>query len=81
MIEQFASYIIRICVAKRCRKLWIVKSFATGKTTSEYTNHGNENSIRKIDLKGKVQERRIKCYVKTLLTFCLILFPGTAKVP
>lgn len=56
MIEQFTTYIIRICVAKRCRKLWISKSFAAGKTTREYTNHGNENCIRKIDFKARKEE-------------------------
>lgn len=41
----------------------------------EYTNHGNEDSIRKIDLKCKVQERRIKDYVKTLLKCLPDFFP------
>lgn len=79
MIEQFTTYIIRICVAKRCRKLWIEKSFATGKTTSDYTNQGNENCIRKIDFKGKVQERRIKDYVKRLLKSLSDFFSGNSK--
>jgi len=33
-IEQFTAYIIRIHVAKRCRKLWIAKLFADGKAVS-----------------------------------------------
>lgn len=75
-IEQFTAYIIRIHVAKRwvpfwCHqkggKLWVAKLFADGKAVSEYTNHDNENCIRKINFKGKVQERSIKDYVRRLL--------------
>lgn len=49
-------------MAKRCTKLCAVKSFATGKTASEYTMKTVSGKF-----KGKVQERRIKDYVKRLL--------------
>lgn len=63
-IQQFTAYIMRICVAKRCGKLWTVKLFADGKAINEYKHHGNENCIRKIHLKGKVQEKSIKDHLK-----------------
>lgn len=53
-------------MAKRCRKIWIAKLFADGKAISEYTNHGNENCIRKINFKGKMQETSMKDHLKRL---------------
>lgn len=78
-VEQFTAYIIRIHVAKRCGKLWVAKLLADGKAVSGYTNHDNENRIRKMNFKGKVQERSIKDYVKRLLKRWLEFFSRNSE--
>lgn len=79
-IQQFTAYIMRICVAKRCGKLWMAKLFADGKAISEYKHHGNETCIRKIHFKGKVQEEVWKTIWKYYQNFYLISFSRAGEM-
>lgn len=71
---------MRICVAKRCGKLWMAKLFADGKAISEYKHHGNETCIRKIHFKGKVQEEVWKTIWKYYQNFYLISFSRAGEM-